>query len=304
MERADIDAADRVYRLAFGTQFGLKDPSQFRGDAQLARTRYAADPSTCFVAESAGRIIGSVFGMDWGRVFIVGPLSVDPAHWRGGVGRVLMDRLIALIDERRPGLAGLFTFPNSPTHIRLYESYGFVPNTLTPVMAKPVPPAASAAGPALYSLISPANRESALAACREVAGAVFSGLDLSREIAAISAQGLGETLLLGEGGAFAGFALCHVGPGSEAGSGNLFVKFAACRPGDHASFERLLAACEALARAKGVRRLVAGCNTARAEAYRLMQSRGFRADMIGVAMHRPGGVGYNRPSLFVIDDWR
>ena len=304
MKRADLDAVDRVYRLAFGTQFGLEDPSRFRGDSQLARTRYAADPSTCFVAESAGRIIGSVFGMDWGGVFIVGPLSVDPAHWRGGVGRVLMDRLVALIDQRRPGLAGLFTFPGSPTHIRLYESYGFVSNTLTPVMAKPVPPAASAADSTRYSLLSPANQASALAACRAVAGSVFLGLDLSREIAAITAQGLGETLLIGEGEGTAGFALCHVGAGSEAGSGNLFVKFAACRPDDPAAFERLLAACEALARAKGVARIVAGCNTARAEAYRLMQSRGFRADMIGVAMHRPGGAGYNRPGLFVIDDWR
>ena len=300
MNPADLDAVDRVHRLAFGTQIGLKDPSQFRGDAQLACTRYAADPSTCFVAEKAGRIIGSVFGMDWGGIFIVGPLSVDPAHWRGGVGRVLMDRLIALIDARRPALAGLFTFPSSPTHIRLYESYGFVPNTLTPVMAKPVPPAA---GSERYSVLSPANRDDALAACREVAGPVFPGLDLSHEIAAISAQGLGETLLLGKDGA-AGFALCHVGAGSEAGSGNLFVKFAACRPGDLSSFECLLGACEALARAKGVRRIVAGCNAARAEAYRLMQNRGFRADMIGVAMHRPGGIGYNRPGMFVIDDWR
>jgi GNAT superfamily N-acetyltransferase len=303
MEQADLEAADRVYRLAFGTQFGLKDPSQFRGDAQLALTRYAGDPSTCFVAEKAGRIIGSVFGMDWGGVFIVGPLSVDPAHWRGGVGRVLMDRLIALIDARRPALAGLFTFPSSPTHIRLYESYGFVPNTLTPVMAKPVSPAAAVAGPGLYSVLSPTNRDSALAACRDLAGLVFPGLDLCREIEAIAAQGLGETLLLDRDGAV-GFALCHAGQGSEAGSGTLFVKFAACRPGDRSSFERLLDACEALARAKGVRRIVAGCNAARAEAYGLMQTRGFRADMIGVAMHRPGGIGYNRPGMFVIDDWR
>src|ERR1700691_4625780 len=169
-------------------------------------------------------------------------------------------------------------------------------------MPKPVQ-AAEAAGPVLYSVLSPANRDSALAACRAISGSVFPGLDLSREIEAIAAQGLGETLLLGKDGD-AGFALCHVGPGSEAGSGNLFVKFAACRRSDLSSFERLLGACEALARAKNVRRIVARCNAARAEAYGLMQTRGFRADMIGVAMHRPGGIGYNQPGLFVIDDWR
>lgn len=42
----------------------------------------------------------------------------------------------------------------------------------------------------------------------------------------------------------------------------------------------------------------------RAEAYRLMQARGFRAEIIGVAMHRPGQTGYNRPGFFALDDWR
>jgi hypothetical protein len=65
-----------------------------------------------------------------------------------------------------------------------------------------------------------------------------------------------------------------------------------------------LASCEGLARAKGVARLVAGCNTAREEAYRLMKARGFRAEIIGVAMHRPGQTGYNRPGIFALDDWR
>jgi hypothetical protein len=172
-------------------------------------------------------------------------------------------------------------------------------------MAKAVEGAEKAAPDCvLYSALSRAGRESALADCRVLSGAVFPGLDLSREIEAISAQGLGETVLIRANGGLAGFALCHIGPGSEAGSGTLFVKFAACRPGDQAGFERLLAACESLARAKGVPRLVAGCNTAREEAYRLMQARGFRAEIVGVAMHRPGQAGYNRPGMFVLDDWR
>jgi predicted N-acetyltransferase YhbS len=300
MERTDFDAADRVLRLAFGTRLRLPDPMTFRGDSHILQPRWATDPETAFVAEAEGRLVGSIIGMDWGRVFVLGPLSVDPAFAGRGIARLLMRSLMSWVDERGFDLAALFTVPNSPTHIRLYESFGFVPNTLTPVMTMPVAPAAVSER---YSVLSSANRDAALAACREVAGSVFPGLDLSREIAAIAAQGLGETLLLGRDGA-AGFALCHVGPDSEAGSGNLFVKFAACRPGDPASFERLLGACEALARAKGVRHIVAGCNTARAEAYGLMQSRGFRAGMIGVAMHRPGGIGYNRPGLFVIDDWR
>jgi len=308
MQRADLDASDRALRLAFGTRLGLPDPMQFRGDSRILQPRWATCPEAAFVAETAGRIAGSIVGMDWGRVFVLGPLSVAPDFAGRGIARKLVRELISRADARGFDLAGLFTFPDSPTHIRLYESFGFVPNTLTPVMAKELAPSVKtpdAAGSfALYSALSRAQRDAALADCRAVSGSVFPGLDLSREIAAIAAQGLGETLLLRAGGGLAGFALCHIGPGSEAGSGTLFVKFAACRPGDQAGFERLLASCEALARAKGVPRIVAGCNTAREEAYRQMRARGFRAEIIGVAMHRPGQTGYNRPGIFAIDDWR
>ena len=305
MQRADLDSADQVLRLAFGTRLRLPDPMQFRGDSRILQPRWAASPDLALVAENEGRIAGSIVGMDWGRVFVLGPLSVAPEYSGRGIARKLMSALMARADARGFDLAGLFTFPDSPTHIRLYEGFGFVPNTLTPVMAKAAEGAEKAAPDCvLYSALSRAGRESALADCRALSGAVFPGLDLSREIEAISAQGLGETVLIRANGGLAGFALCHIGPGSEAGSGALFVKFAACRPGDQAGFERLLAACEGLARAKGVPRMVAGCNTAREEAYRLMQARGFRAEIVGVAMHRPGQTGYNRPGMFVLDDWR
>ena len=51
-------------------------------------------------------------------------------------------------------------------------------------------------------------------------------------------------------------------------------------------------------------RLEAGVNMARHRAYRKMLERGFRADFQGVAMHRPDEPGYNRPEVYVIDDWR
>jgi hypothetical protein len=66
----------------------------------------------------------------------------------------------------------------------------------------------------------------------------------------------------------------------------------------------LLAACEALASVRGIEQLVAGVNTARHDAYRMMLERGFRTFLEGVAMQRPNAPGYNRPDCFVIDDWR
>jgi len=101
-------------------------------------------------------------------------------------------------------------------------------------------------------------------------------------------------------------AICHIGKGSEAGTGSTYVKFGAVRPGKDAPglFDRLLSACEALGAERGAPQLVAGVNMARHQAYRAMIDRGFRTFLQGVAMQRPNEAGYNRPDCFVIDDWR
>ena len=119
-------------------------------------------------------------------------------------------------------------------------------------------------------------------------------------------QKLGETVLLRDRGDLVGVAVCHCGAGSEAGSGNCYVKFGAVRPGAdvRTNFERLLEACEMLATKMGMSQLTAGMNVGRHEAYRLMIQRGFRIESQGVAMHKPNEAGYDRPDVFVIDDLR
>ncbi len=123
---------------------------------------------------------------------------------------------------------------------------------------------------------------------------------------AVQALGLGDTVLVWDGSRLAGFAICHCGPGSEGGSDVCYVKFGAARPGPDAGecFERLLQACETFATGQGLARLVAGANAGRPEAYTQMIARGFRADVVGVAMHRDNHPGYNRPEAYIVDDWR
>ncbi len=103
-----------------------------------------------------------------------------------------------------------------------------------------------------------------------------------------------------------GKAVCHCGPGTEAGSGACYVKFGAVRQGLAAGqfFDRLLGVCEALALAEGSSRLVAGVNAGREAAYRKMMAHGFRTVIQGVAMQKPNEPGYNRPDVYLIDDWR
>jgi hypothetical protein len=131
-------------------------------------------------------------------------------------------------------------------------------------------------------------------------------LDVRTDIRVIADQRLGETIFIHDNRGLAGFACCHIGSGSEAGTGATFVKFGAVRSGQGApeTFERLPDGCEILASDAGCRELVAGINTARHQAYRQMVDRGFRTFLEGVAMLRPNQPAYNRPDCFVIDDLR
>ncbi len=308
MRQEDLAAADRVYRIAFGTRFRLPDPSQFRGDAQAVRTRWATDASTAFVAELDNTLVGGACAMDWGSVLIVGPIFVHPDQSGRGIARLLVEKIVELADARATKVSGLFTFPESATHLRLYESFGFTSQALTPVMSKTPDASRSRTGaPAagtLFSKLAPAEREAALRQCGRVTDAILPGFNLAREIEAVASMKLGDTILLGSGDGIRGLAICHFGAGSEGGSGALFVKFAAVRPHAEQDFVALLDSCEGLACAVGAGRIEAGTNTARSGAYDIMRARGFRAGLVGVAMHRPNGPGYNRPDVFAIDDWR
>jgi predicted N-acetyltransferase YhbS len=306
LRAVDLPAADRVRRLAFGTFLGLVDPLGFRGDASPVRTRYLADPSASFAAEVDGELVGTNFAVNWGSIGFFGPLSVHPDFWGRGIAQRLVEASLEAFARWETEHVGLFTFSHSSQHILLYQKFGFWPRFLTPIMAKPVARVGVEVAWSAYSALSDAERRECLADCRELTEAWHGGLDLSLEINATAEHRFGETLLLRDGNGLIGFAVCHCGAETEAGSGPCYVKFGAVRSGPDAepSFTRLLAACEAFAVERGVLRLVAVVNTARREAYRAMLACGFRTDVQGLAMDRPDEAGYNRPGAYVIDDWR
>ena len=199
---SDLAAADRVFRLAFGTEFGLPEPMAFRGDSDLVKTRWRADPSAALGAFRGEELIGSSFAARWGSFGVFGPITVRPDCWESGIGKRLLEPTVALFEAWRIGQAGLFTFAQSPKHVALYQKFGFWPQTLTAVMSKPVE-ARPERGQWSCCTGSPAS----LRACAELTEQIFPGLDLQREIVAIGDQALGETVLLPDGG----FASCHIG---------------------------------------------------------------------------------------------
>jgi GNAT superfamily N-acetyltransferase len=311
LAEADVADADRIIQLAFGTFLGLPDPMTFTGDAALARTRWRANPAAAFAATVDGALVGSIFAANWGSVGYFGPLSVHPDYWNAGIGQRLLAPVMDCFASWGTTLAGLCTFPQSAKHIALYQKFDFWPRSLTAIMSKAVTPPQdnSPVGWSRFADVPAQQREATLGACRALTGSIYEGLDLQQEIRAIDAHDWGDTVLLwdvDDATQLAGLALCYRGPGTEAGSGTCFVKFGAVRSGLHAetNFDRLLAACEALAAQRGLTRLDMGVNTARHEVYRHALACRYRSDTHVIIMQRRNIEGYNRPGVYLIDDWR
>jgi GNAT superfamily N-acetyltransferase len=296
MSEGDLATADRIVRLAFGTFIGLSEPEKFMGDGEYVRTRWRANPSGAFVAEFEGEVVGSNFASNWGSFGFFGPLTIRPDLWDRGIGQKLVEPVIDCFDRWNMAYTGLYTFAHSPKHISLYQRFGFWPRFLTSIMSKPVEPNSRETGWKTLSEISH------LGDFRVLTDSIYSGLDVTNEIRSVADQKLGDTVVLEDNSRLAGFSVCHSGPGSEAGSGNCYIKFAAAA--DSRSFQRLLAACEHMAAEKKLQRITAGVNTSRIEAYRLMLEHGYRTDTQGVAMHRPNESGFSRSGVYIIDDWR
>lgn len=301
----DLDEADWICRVAFGTFLGVPEPEKFFGDADMVRTRWRADPGAGLAAELDGRLAGSNFAANWGSVGFFGPLTVAPEYWDRAIAQRLLDATMDLFAARETRHVGLFTFAQSAKHVGLYQKYGFWPRFLTAVMSSPVNPH-SRSGSIRLSGIGGEDLAGVLTAVGELTDAVYPGLDLSREIQAVRTQRLGDTVLIDDGAGLQGVAICHVGPGTEAGSGTCYVKFGAVRPGPDAErvFGLLIDACHGLAAERGASVLVAGANAGRDRAWRALAGRGFRRDFQGVTMHRPNEAGYSTSDSYVIDDWR
>ena len=305
---SDLPAADRVLRVAFGTFLGMPDPTAFMGDASMARTRWIADPGAVLAAEHAGQLIGSNFATNWGSFGFFGPLTIAPEYWNRGVAQRLLGPTMEIFRRWGNRHLGLYTFSASTKHMALYQKFGFWPRDLVVSFVKTIdgrpeaPPDVSR-----FSESKPSDRENLIAACREVTDAIFEGLDVQREIRAVADQKLGDTILVWDSSRLAAFAVCHTGPGTEAGSGVCYVKFAAVRPGARAAedFARLLRGIESFAAFRSAPKVTADVNVARREAFRAMLAHGFRPERQGVAMETgEASSGYNRAGVYILDDWR
>jgi GNAT superfamily N-acetyltransferase len=306
LNEKDLPEAERILRLAFGTFLGAPDPETFWSDRDYVYGRHQAPHVAAFGATLDGKLVGSNFATNWGSVGFFGPITVQPDLQESGIGRLLLSKTMEQFDDWRTRHVGLFTFAQSAKHIALYQKHGFYARFLTAIMSAPAVMRQGSAGWLRFSELNEVRQNEALRSCRDIADTLCAGLDLTEEIRATHAQGVGDTVLVEGNNDIVAFAVCHYGPRSEAGAGHCFVKFGAVRNGPSAEkdYLRLLDACEALAVAVGMPNILAGANMARHEAYGHLVARGFRTEIQGVAMHRYNDPGYCRPGVYVIDDWR
>lgn len=306
LQEEEIADAIRIFRLAFGTFFEMPNPLKFGGDGDSITNRWKADPTATWGAVGDGKFLGSNLATNWGSVGFFGPLSVDPNLWNGGVGQRLLEPTMEKFDQWGTELAGLFTFPQSSKHVALYQKFGFMPKHLIPFMSLNTETEVAGEIESKFSDLANEEKVAALGDCRNLTDHIFGGLDLTAEILSVDEGDLGDTVLLGGNSGLEGFAVCHIGPGSEAGTGFCSIKFGAVASGPKAPerFAALIEECKNLALSKNCRRLLAGINSAREAAYLQLLARGFRLKMQGVAMQRPSAGDYSHPDAFVIDDWR
>jgi GNAT superfamily N-acetyltransferase len=310
LQEAEVEEADRIVRLAFGTFLGMPNPLEFHGDRHLMAPRWRSAHVKVLAAREGGRLIGSNVVTRWGSFGFFGPLTVLPEYWDRGVAQRLLESTIKIFDRWGVRHTGLFTFPHSTKHVALYQKFGYWPGYLTAVMTRTpeVKPAAQAerpGRPTLLSSLTKRQREHAIRACGKLTHKIDKGLDLSGEIRSALAQRTGDVVLTYTRGALDAFAICLNGPGSEGGEKTCYIKFGAARGGGGVGerFAKLLDACDSFAASRSAT-LEAGVNLAREDAFRRMRAHGYRTTMQGVAMQRPHADGFNRAGVYLIDDWR
>jgi len=299
---SELSDADRIFRVAFGTQQGAEMPESFAAGSDYVASRWSAEPLSAFAALVDGELVGTNFVARWGSFGYLGPLTVDPSRWNTGVGQRLLEATVARLDEWDVRLAGLYTFAESVKHVGLYQRFGFWPRALTQLCVKPVGPGPGRVEAARLSELGADDLPAAVEGCRQLTGRIYEGLDLTREVRAVIEQDLGDVLLIGGLEEVEAFAVCHLGEGSEAGPDLAYVKFGAADSEE--AFRRLLLACENLATECGLKKLLLGVSTARTMAWRVVREMGFVPRMQGIAMHRPNRAGFNHREAWVVDDWR
>jgi GNAT superfamily N-acetyltransferase len=110
LKQRELEEAERILRLAFGTFLGLPQPVDFMGDRNFIVPRWRSTHVKVIAARERGRLIGSSVATRWGSFGFLGPVTVLPEYWDRGVAQRLLEATMTIFDRWGLRHTGLFTF--------------------------------------------------------------------------------------------------------------------------------------------------------------------------------------------------
>jgi hypothetical protein len=298
LTQADRAGCDAVLDAAFAATLkhflGKVPPGRMEGTR--ITNRCLREGSRIFGIRDDDRVVRAVLHLQRaGTRSIAGPLSVDRAWqmpWKSGVAEACLDALARRAVEEGGGIIDSVTFPHSTTHFDIYWKYG-IPVFQAVFFSRAPAPNGQRLGPAgievaRFSALSPDERQKALAQCREVTAAYWEGFDHSADIQHATAQKIGDTLLVHDGGRIVGFAIFHAGPGGEGFfDEQLLIKHLYVHPGapnPKGAFHALFDEIERIAVSSGSVDVSAMASTGRRATIEALRSRGYRATQMHTQM--------------------
>ena len=230
----------------------------------------------------------------------MGPLAVRP-DWQGGdVGKEVVRAGTRLLGTRGASVIGLETMPRTMDNIGFYSRLGFVPGRLTitlTVDAREAPRKARTLGS-----LSAAAREDAIGAARSLTHAQLAGYDFTREMRLTQELGVGDTLLLEDGGRIVGFAVFHVAPLVD-GRAREELRVLKLVLDDETRIDTLVEGLADAARRQGTRRVAIRMQGEYLEAYRRLISLGARVRWTDLRMYVAGHEEVRAPLGIVLSNW-
>src|SRR5208337_1504546 len=136
LKENELEEADCIAKIAFGTFLGLPNPLTFMGDRDFMASRWRSSHVKVLAAREGGRLIGSNVTTRWGSFGFFGPLTVLPEFWNRGVAQRLLEATWTIFDKWGVRHTGLFTFAHSTKHVGLYQKFGYWPRYLTAIMTR------------------------------------------------------------------------------------------------------------------------------------------------------------------------
>jgi GNAT superfamily N-acetyltransferase len=230
----------------------------------------------------------------------MGPLAVRTEYQGSGTGKDVVERGIEWLKREGARVIGLETMPRTMDNIGFYSGLGFAPGRLTITLT--LDAASADHPPDLLGRLSTRDREDELLAAVALVDRVLPGYDFTRELALTHALALGDTVLLRDGKALVGFALCHTAPLVE-GRVREELRVLKLVLAEEASFDRLVRALCDFAKRSGTRRVAFRVQGDYAGLYRKLIALGARVRWTDLRMSLTGFEEPKPERGVVLSNW-